>query len=98
MHDDASHNPEFTKSVEVYAGWLREKSAEEDKAYAWGMYENECMRAAKEAKDTAAHSVDLRPLDPVVQVRRTLAGVRILCDQCALARCAARMRAPRPKP
>ena len=69
VHEDASHNPEFTKSVEVYAGWLREKSAEEDKAYAWGMYENECMRAAKEAKDTAAHSVDLRLLSAPARVR-----------------------------
>lgn len=69
VHEDASHNPEFTKSVEVYAGWLREKSAEEDKAYAWGMYDNECIRAAKEAKDTAAHSVDLRLLSASARVR-----------------------------
>jgi hypothetical protein len=69
VHDDASHNPEFTKSVEVYAGWLREKSAEEDQAYGWAMYENECIRAAKEAKDTAAHSVDLRLLSAPARVR-----------------------------
>jgi hypothetical protein len=93
VHDDASHNPEFTKSVEGYAYWLREKSAEQDQAYAWGMYENERSRAAKAAKATAAHSLDLRAVDPVVQVRRTLAGVRILCDECALARCASHARA-----
>ena len=98
MHSDASYNPEFTASVPAYQAWLDKQTVEREQAYGWRIIDAQSKRHEAEMKATAAHSVDLRPLDPVVQVRRTLAGVRILCDQCALARCAARMRAPRPKP
>ena len=85
-------------NVRRYVEYLRMRDVAVEQAVAAELRAEQAVRNAADATAVAAYSLDLRPVDPVVQVRRTLAGVRILCDECALARCAARMRAPRPKP